>query len=131
MNESNTRDGNGQIRKRSSASDVRKRKRKMSKEEINDLKKEIDVDEHKITLEALCARLDTSIENGLTEAKANELLIKNGPNALTPPKQTPEIIKFLKQMTNGFAILLWIGSLFSFIAFIIQWSQDKDTPYGR
>lgn len=112
-------------------SDIRKFKRNLSKEEINDLKKEIDIDEHRISLESLCARYDTSLEIGLTESKALELLQKNGPNSLTPPKETPEIIKFLKQMTNGFALLLWIGSIFSFIAFLIQWSQDKETPYGN
>ncbi|CAF0735401.1 unnamed protein product [Brachionus calyciflorus] len=117
------------IRKQSSASDIRKRKRKMSKEEINDLKKEIDVDEHKISMEELCARYQTSLENGLTETQAKVMLEKNGPNALTPPKQTPEIVKFLKQMTSGFSLLLWLGSLFSFIAFIILWSQDKNAPY--
>ena len=98
---------------------------------LNDLKKEISITEHKLSLQELCSTLNTNIENGLSESQAADLLRKNGKNALTPPKETPEIIKFLKQMSNGFAILLWIGAIFCFIAFIIQFSGDPTTPYDN
>lgn len=89
-----------------------------------DLKKEIEMDEHKIAVTELCSRYSTDVVSGLSQAKAAENLKRDGPNALTPPKETPEIIKFLKNMTNGFAILLWLGAIFSFIAYGIQVSQD-------
>ena len=92
---------------------------------IDDLKKEIEMDDHKISVEELCMRYGTDVINGLASAKAEQVLKQNGPNALTPPKQIPEWVKFLKQMTNGFAILLWCGSLFSFIAYFIEQSQDS------
>ena len=43
-----------------------------------------------------------------------------GPNALSPPKQTPEIVKFLKQLFGGFAMLLWIGSILCFFAYTLE-----------
>lgn len=58
---------------------------------------------------------------GLSSIRAAELLARDGPNALTPPKQTPEIIKFLKQMVGGFSILLWIGAALCWIAYVIQY----------
>ena len=56
----------------------------------------------------------------MTEANAKELLKKNGPNVLSPPKQTPEIVKFLKQLFLGFSALLWISALLCFVAYGIQ-----------
>ena len=57
---------------------------------------------------------------GLTEEKAAEILQRDGPNAITPPKQTPEIVKFLRQLFGGFSALLWIGALLCFMSFGIQ-----------
>ena len=82
-------------------------------------------DEHKISVAELCTRLETSETKGLTTAKAAEHLAKHGPNRLTPPKQTPEWIKFLSQMVGGFATLLWIGSILCFFAYGIQQSGDS------
>lgn len=67
------------------------------------------MDEHKIPMPELFIRLQTNSETGLTAAKAKEFLERDGPNALTPPKQTPEWVKFCKQLFGGFALLLWIG----------------------
>lgn len=59
------------------------------------------------------------IVKGLTHAKAKEILERDGPNSLTPPKQTPEWVKFCKQLFGGFALLLWIGAILCFIAYTI------------
>ncbi|VDP10462.1 unnamed protein product [Heligmosomoides polygyrus] len=45
---------------------------------------------------------------GLTRAKAAEILARDGPNALSPPRTTPEWIKFCKNLFGGFALLLWV-----------------------
>ncbi|KAG8310147.1 Sodium/potassium-transporting ATPase subunit alpha-1 [Homalodisca vitripennis] len=63
---------------------------------------------------------------GLTHAKAKENLERDGPNALTPPKTTPEWIKFCKQLFGGFALLLWIGAILCFIAYSIQASTVEE-----
>ncbi|NXC03374.1 AT12A ATPase, partial [Bombycilla garrulus] len=68
---------------------------------------------------------------GLSSARAAEILARDGPNALTPPKATPEIVKFLKQMIGGFSILLWIGAAFSWISFGIQLAQGVESAFDN
>lgn len=63
---------------------------------------------------------------GLTHAKAKENFERDGPNALTPPKQTPEWVKFCKQLFGGFALLLWIGAILCFVAYTIQATTVED-----
>ena len=48
------------------------------------------------------------------------MLLRDGPNSITPPRQVPAIVKFLKQMFGGFAALLWFGAILCFIAYTIQ-----------
>jgi len=64
----------------------------------------------------------------LSVQRAKEILTRDGPNQLTPPKTTPEWIKFCKQMFGGFAILLWIGAVLCFLAYSIQASTSEDPP---
>ncbi|KAG9337747.1 hypothetical protein JZ751_028244 [Albula glossodonta] len=73
----------------------------------------------------VCARLS----QGLTNAKAAEYLIRDGPNALTPPPTTPEWVKFCRQLFGGFSILLWIGAILCFLAYAIQ-AATEDDPAG-
>ncbi|XP_033027947.1 potassium-transporting ATPase alpha chain 2 isoform X2 [Lacerta agilis] len=91
------------------------------KKNTDDLKKELDLDDHKLSIEELEDKYGTSITKGLPSSRAAEVLARDGPNALTPPKSTPEIIKFLKQMIGGFSILLWLGAILCWIAFGIQY----------
>jgi sodium/potassium-transporting ATPase subunit alpha len=39
---------------------------------------------------------------------------------LTPPKKTPEWVKFCKNLFGGFAMLLWIGAFLCFIAYSVD-----------
>ncbi|KAJ3594460.1 hypothetical protein NHX12_003767, partial [Muraenolepis orangiensis] len=57
---------------------------------------------------------------GLTSARAQEILERDGPNALTPPPTTPEWVKFCRQLFGGFSVLLWIGAVLCFLAYSIQ-----------
>ena len=61
-----------------------------------------------------------SFIQGFSEAQAEFVLHRDGPNAITPPEQTPEIIKFMKQMFGGFSALLWIGALLCFTAYTVK-----------
>ncbi|PRD37685.1 UNVERIFIED_CONTAM: Atpalpha [Trichonephila clavipes] len=65
---------------------------------------------------------------GLTTNKAKEVFARDGPNALTPPKKTPEWVKFCKNLFGGFALLLWIGAVLCFIAYSIQASTFEEAP---
>ena len=92
-----------------------------NKSQEEELKKELDLDDHRLSNTDLEQKYGTNIIQGLSSIRAAELLARDGPNALTPPKQTPEIIKFLKQMVGGFSILLWIGAALCWIAYVIQY----------
>ncbi|OAD60366.1 Sodium/potassium-transporting ATPase subunit alpha [Eufriesea mexicana] len=104
----------------------RRKNPKRRGDNLEDLKQELDIDFHKITPEELYQRFQTHPENGLSHAKAKENLERDGPNALTPPKQTPEWVKFCKNLFGGFALLLWIGAILCFIAYSIQASTSED-----
>ncbi|XP_076242819.1 sodium/potassium-transporting ATPase subunit alpha [Calliopsis andreniformis] len=92
-------------------------KRKLTEDEIRDLQQELSTNDHTIPLQKLCEKLNTDAVKGLTEEAAQNLLLLEGPNALSPPKVTPEYIKFLKCMFHGFASLLWICSALCFILY--------------
>ena len=56
------------------------------------------------------------------------ILERDGPNELSPPKTTPEWVKFCKQLFMGFSMLLWIGAILCFVAYSIQASTYEDPP---
>ncbi|XP_019852322.1 PREDICTED: sodium/potassium-transporting ATPase subunit alpha-1-like isoform X2 [Amphimedon queenslandica] len=133
MSETPTSDeGRGRAGGRKRVGWWRRFKGKGDDEGIQELKKEFKMDSHMIPLETLLDRLNTNVEEGLSEDYAAAVLERDGPNALTPPRQTPEIIKFLKQLFGGFAALLWAGAflcIVSFIAQVVQGSTEFDNLY--
>jgi len=103
----------------------KKGKKKM---DLENLKREVEMDEHKIPLDALAQRLGTNMSTGLTTQRAKEVLERDGRNELTPPKTTPEWVKFCKQLFGGFSILLWIGAILCYLAYAIQAGSYDDVP---
>jgi len=107
--------------------------KKAVKKDMNELKKELELDDHKVSFEELFKRRGTSAEAGLTSAQAKAFLESDGYNELTPPKTTPEWIKFCKQLFGGFSTLLWVGAILCFIAYTIEASNNanamKDNLY--
>lgn len=88
---------------------------------------EYEADEQHLEIYDLAARYDTHLDQqnpkkskGLSQAEAEKRLARDGPNRLTPPKQTPEIIKFLRQFVTGFMILLEVAAILCFIAYGIS-----------
>uniref|UniRef100_A0A3P8XJG0 Sodium/potassium-transporting ATPase subunit alpha n=1 Tax=Esox lucius TaxID=8010 RepID=A0A3P8XJG0_ESOLU len=63
---------------------------------------------------------------GLTSAQAREILLRDGPNTLTPPPTTPEWVKFCRQLFGGFSMLLWIGAILCFLAYTIQAVSEEE-----
>ena len=90
-----------------------------------DLSKEIDIKDHLFTLDELCQKLSTDHERGITDTEADIRHKRDGPNAFSPPKVTPGWVLYLREMTTGFAIIIWLASIASFICFAIErLSQD-------
>jgi sodium/potassium-transporting ATPase subunit alpha len=84
---------------------------------IQALKQEVVMDEHIISVDALCQRLATALDNGLSLAEHRTRLARDGPNRLSPPKQVPGWVKLLKHLFLGFSGLLWIAAILCFIAY--------------
>lgn len=72
-------------------------------------------DQHRIPLAELQHRLNCT-DAGLDSADAASRLSEYGGNELRVRRETPEIIKFLRQFTNFFALLLIAGSALAFFA---------------
>jgi sodium/potassium-transporting ATPase subunit alpha len=71
---------------------------------------------HQVPLDEFCRRLGTDPDQGLSNDEAALRLRRDGPNELLQRKEESELTKFLRQLTNLFAILLWIGAALSFFA---------------
>ncbi|EHH15412.1 hypothetical protein EGK_01498 [Macaca mulatta] len=95
-------------------------KRKKQKRNMEELKKEVVMDDHKLTLEELSTKYSVDLTKGHSHQMAREILTRNGPNTLTPPPTTPEWVKFCKQLFGGFSLLLWTGAILCFVAYSIQ-----------
>merc|ERR1712179_500266 len=98
------------------------------KKNLNELKQELEVDVHKVTVDELCKRFNTHPKNGMTLAQVEKSKALYGPNALTPPPTTPEWIKFCQCLFSGFAMLLWLGAILCFIAYSIQATAYEEPP---
>ena len=75
--------------------------------------------EHRIPISDLEQRLNSS-GLGLCQTDADQRIQQYGNNELRVRKETPEILKFLRQFTNFFALLLFVGSALAFFADYLQ-----------
>ncbi len=75
-------------------------------------------------MQHLFAKFGVDPSVGHTSKQAKDLLAKFGQNMLTPPKQTPAIIKFIQELTGFFSLLLWGGAILCFIGYSIDRSED-------
>jgi sodium/potassium-transporting ATPase subunit alpha len=97
---------------------------------VESLKAEVQMDEHLISVEALCERLSTSLGDGLSSDEHSKRLARDGPNRLTPPKQVPGWIKLLKHLFYGFSGLLWVGAILCFVAYGFDPSTNDNLALG-
>jgi sodium/potassium-transporting ATPase subunit alpha len=94
--------------------------------EDKDLRKEVEMTEHTDSIETVCNQYSTDPDKGLTSRAAEERLKKDGYNELTPPKTTPEWVKFCRNLFGGFSTLLWIGAILCFVAYTIECTTNDD-----
>src|SRR5210317_1271523 len=72
-------------------------------------------DEHKIALEDLYKRLDTTAQ-GLSSEDASKRHQTDGFNVLEEKEKQSLIVRFAKHLVNFFALLLWTGAVLAFIS---------------
>ena len=66
-----------------------------------------------------------SHSKGLTTNQVHQMINIYGKNALTPPEDLPEIVKFLLQFTGFFSMLLIAGGVLCFVAYGIESSSGS------
>merc|ERR1711910_136930 len=95
---------------------------------LNELKQELEIDVHRVSVDELCKRFGTNIADGLTDDQVAKGIREHGLNQLTPPPTTPEWIKFCQCLFSGFAMLLWFGAILCFLTYGIQASAYEEPP---
>lgn len=90
-------------------------------------RRKYDVDEHLMTVEQVAEKYGLALNpanlqasGGLTAEQVAQAKARFGPNALTPPAEKPEWLKFLLQFTNPLMVLLIIAGGLLFMAYGIQ-----------
>ncbi len=71
---------------------------------------------HQVPINEYIRRLNSHAQRGLGTTESAERLRLDGPNVLVQRKKEPEFVKFLRQLTNLFALLLWSGAGLSLTA---------------
>merc|ERR1712038_589346 len=95
---------------------------------LNELKQELEIDVHRVSVDELCKRFNSNVGEGLTDDQVAKGIAEYGLNQLTPPPTTPEWIKFCQCLFSGFAMLLWFGAILCFLAYGIQASAYEEPP---
>jgi len=117
----------GQAQKKQVVEDRLADGRISKKQAESELKKAYTTMAHTYDKNRLEKEYQTSMTEGLTTQKADEMLAKWGKNELTPPKHDPWWLRLIKSIFGGFFnILLWFGSILCFIAYGIDQSDVKD-----
>jgi sodium/potassium-transporting ATPase subunit alpha len=93
----------------------------------------VKINEHTLTVEQLCDLYKTQFDKenpeqsfGLSSQEAKERLMQNGPNMLTPPKETPEIIKFLRQFKSPFVIIPVVAGIIAIVVYAVKPAYNID-----
>ena len=70
---------------------------------------------HQLTVDAALESVRSST-SGLTSAEAARRLVQFGPNRLERAVRVPLAVRFLREFTHFFAVVLWVAALLAFVA---------------
>lgn len=93
---------------------------KGGKGDNDDAKRELVMEEHKQSVSEVLADLGTDAMNGMNQDGVDRRLEAEGLNKLSPPKQTPEIVKYFRELTGLFSLLLWLGGALCIALYFVQ-----------
>ncbi|XP_072774427.1 potassium-transporting ATPase alpha chain 1-like [Taeniopygia guttata] len=113
--------------------------RRKERQRLEEMKQELELDDHKLDVKELEIKYGTSATKGLSEAEAAARLQRDGPNALRPPRGTPGCVRFGQQLAGGLQCLIWVAAAICLIAYGVQRGQGdcgssdnvSDTPGHR
>ncbi|KAJ1799891.1 hypothetical protein LPJ59_001508 [Coemansia sp. RSA 2399] len=98
--------------------------------------KNVDITEHMLSIEDVCTKFSITVNQdrpqesfGLSTKQAADLLIANGPNALTPPKKKSSFHKFLICLSSLFNLMLIAAGILEYILLAIDYKDNKSNIY--
>ncbi|KAJ1817484.1 hypothetical protein LPJ75_001701 [Coemansia sp. RSA 2598] len=98
--------------------------------------KSVDITEHLMSLDEVCAKYSVKVDAhrpqdspGLQEQQAADLLARNGPNTLTPPKRKSGLHKFLICLSSLFNLMLIAAGILVYILLAIDFKNNKASIY--
>nr|XP_041569105.1 potassium-transporting ATPase alpha chain 1-like [Taeniopygia guttata] len=97
--------------------------RRKERQRLEEMKQELELDDHKLDVKELEIKYGTSATKGLSEAEAAARLQRDGPNALRPPRGTPGCVRFGQQLAGGLQCLIWVAAAICLIAYGVQRGQ--------
>jgi len=77
------------------------------------------MDDHKIEVSELLQRLKSGEDTGISTVEAQNRQKEFGMNKLPEGKRVPPWLLFLKELTNWFAIMLWVGSALCILGYFL------------
>ena len=93
--------------------------------------KQVNIDEHLMTPEAVAARYKTTINlerpadsQGMTSQHAENSALIYGRNVLTPPKKKNPFLKYLGYLTSLFNLLLIVAGLLEYLLLAIDFKDN-------
>lgn len=98
-------------------------------EEMEALKEQINLDEHKLPLDEFYSRYATDPNMGLTLPRVGEVQSIYGLNNRVEASKIPEWVKLAKNLLGGFSLLLWVACCLSLITYSIQSDVMEQPPY--
>ena len=87
------------------------------------------MDEHRIPLDELLSRFNCTLQGGLSTEAAIRRNLEEGDNKLPEKEKEPGWIRFLREITNWFAIMLWVGSILCIVTYIIKPNGNAPNLY--
>ncbi len=97
--------------------------------QLNGAKKVADIIAHTYTFDEMPTILHTDLTNGLSGDDAKTRLLRDGPNRLTPPKQTPWWVKLIKQLVGGFQLMLIGAAILCWVVANLSNPVDQQTNF--
>ncbi|XP_058716035.1 potassium-transporting ATPase alpha chain 1 isoform X2 [Poecile atricapillus] len=96
------------------------RGRRKKRERLEEMKRELELDDHKLDVKELELKYSTNASTGLSEAAAAERLLRDGRNELRPPRGTPGWARFGRQLAGGLQCLMWVAAVICLTAYGVQ-----------
>ena len=97
--------------------------------QLNAAKKVADIVAHTYSFDEMTSILHTDLTNGLGGDDAKTRLLRDGPNRLTPPKQTPWWVKLIKQLVGGFQLMLIGAAVLCWVVANLSNPVDQQTNF--